>query len=136
MSDTTIDRYRKFAERAAIYAQGLSAGMQALAEAVARLEVLAIAVGMVMDSDEHVVEIHADGTWHLMHGIPCRPRPHACRVQHAIATADGRLTWPSGRHVVSLAGGAIALGPVVPDDYDPLVTDIRNLIRSFERTTP
>lgn len=136
MSSTSADRYREFARRATIYMQGLAEAVNAIAETVARLEVFALAAGEVIDNDEHVVEILVDGTWHLTHGIPCRSRPHACRLSHALAAATDRLTWPAGRHIIALVDGAIALGPLVPDDYDPVVTHFRNFIRSFERTTP
>jgi len=136
MSNTSVDRYRELARRATTYMQNLADAVNAIAETVARLEVLALAAGEVIDNDEHVVEILAGGTWHLTHGIPCRARPNACRISHALAAADDRLTWPRGRHIASLVDGAIALGPVVPNDYDPVVTHFRNFIRSFERPTP
>lgn len=81
---------------------------------------LGTAVRLVLDSDEHVVDVR-ETEFGLMHPFKCRPDILGCPVHRALTQLGGPRGTAPGRYLVTLdRAGDVVVGEPVAEGYDPI----------------
>jgi hypothetical protein len=115
------DAHREYAALGARMTAQTDASIRSIADR------LAATVRVLLDSDEHVVDVR-ETAFGLMHPFKCRPDLLGCPLNQALNALPTAPADP-GRYFVTLDDGAVVVGDVVPEGYDPIrLTDLLTII--------